>query len=101
MRVCEHCNAKLYEADQYAEDDDGGAVCWPAIGAKEGKGRPCYKYRVAPADLPAMPRESAPYVPPYNRTLSLARGPVKSGVDRYMTPEIEARLKRLSGGGKP
>lgn len=96
---CAMCGAALYDFDEYAADPDGEPSCWPSVGAKEGKGKPCYKYRGAPADLPAPPRESVPHVMPYQRTTTLARGPAKSGVDRYMTPAIEERLKRLNGKG--
>lgn len=100
-QVCGMCGATLYEWDDYAADPDGEPSCWPAIGAKEGKGKPCFKYRLRVEDLKAPPRESVPHLLPYQRTISLASGPVRRGVDRYMTPEIEARLKRLSGGDKP
>lgn len=96
---CADCGAPFFEKDEFSKA--GEARCFPAVGAKDGKGKPCYKYRVAPADLPKVPREGVPHVMPYQRTTTLARGPAKSGVDRYITPEIEARLKRLSGGDKP
>lgn len=98
---CAVCGAPLFDGDQYAADSEGEASCWPAIGAKEGKGKPCFKYRLRVEDLKAPPRESVPHVAPYQRTTSLACGAPLRGVDRYITPEIAERLKRLSGSDKP
>lgn len=99
-QACAVCGAALYDLDEYAADPDGEPSCWPAVGAKEGKGKPCYKYRVAPEDLPATARPSVPHLAPYERAIAPALSVRKSGVDRYVTPEIAARLKRLSGGDK-
>lgn len=96
VNTCDLCGAPFLLGDQWAADDDGVAACWPSVGPKEGKGKPCYAYRLAPDELKAPPRPEVPYVPPYQRTTSLARGEPLRGVDRYMTPEISARLKRLS-----
>lgn len=93
---CAVCGAHLFDWDQYAADPDGEPSCWPAIGPKEGKGKPCYKYRLAVEDLKPPPLESVPHLLPYQRTVSLARGVPLRGVERYITPEIEERLKRLS-----
>lgn len=78
--ACEGCGALLFDGDDFHSDDVVG--CWPwATGFHEStKSNPCYKYRV-----PEMSEKRV-------RVEVDMQQPLKTRVDKYITPEIAARL---------
>lgn len=103
-RICDACRAPLFDADDFLTDGDGdNAGCWPTMQPDGAKGKPCYSYRLQPCDLPTArrpelpPKGAEPFQPHHPKH---QRARPKTGAEKYVTPEIEARLKRLSGRDK-
>jgi hypothetical protein len=77
--ACEGCSAPLFDGDTFCSDEVSG--CWPWVTGYDTRfaDRPCYKYRL-------------PEMSPGLKKLERSVFQTPSGVDKYITPEIERRL---------